>query len=106
FCSDDGQAAVNDNAATFLDMSSRETHYQWQCHFDVTYCLYHSLSNPVAAVDTGKDIDQHRFHALIRQYQSKCFFGALRRGAATDIQEIGWFTTCQLDHVHGCHGKP
>jgi hypothetical protein len=33
------------------------------------------------------------------------FFDLLGSGATTNIQEVGWFSSVQLNNVHGSHGK-
>ena len=68
--------------------------------------LHHALRHPVAAVDAGEDVDQHRLAPSDRRAPggTRCRH-PLGRGAAAHVEEVGRRAAGVLDHVHRGHGQ-
>ena len=100
---DDDKAAVGQDLAAFFDIGAGKADHQGDLHLHLFDRLDDTLGDPVAAVDTGKDVDQNGFDSFIRKHQIKRLGDTLGAGAAADIEEVGGFTTGMFDHVHGRH---
>src|SRR3990172_6520573 len=64
-----------------------------------------AFRHPVAAVDAGEDVDQHRLDVLVQQHDPKGVGDFFRRGAAAHVEKIRRPPAVKSDGVHGGHGE-
>src|SRR5262249_17850156 len=66
----------------------------------------HTLGQDVAAQDTAEDINQHCLDVLVGHQDAKRILDLLGVGSATNVEEVCWLASGQLDDVHGRHREP
>ena len=104
-CGQYGIAAIGQDLAALLNVCTGQANHQRHPHLHLAERLDDALGYPVASIDTGKDIDQDRFHAFVGKHQVEGLGHPFRRSTATDVEEVGGLAAGQLDHVHRCHGQ-
>ncbi len=59
----------------------------------------------VALHDSAKDVDEDAFDVGIGEDDLECFCDGFFGCGAADVEEVGGFTSVELDDVHGGHGE-
>ena len=62
-----------------------------------------TFGNNVALHDSAEDVDQNNFDFWLSQHDFKGCRDLLRRGTASDIEEVIGLTAEKLNRVHGRH---
>src|SRR3546814_3326327 len=68
---DDRQAAGLEDLSALLDMGPGEADDERHRHVDLLDGLHDPLGDPVAAVDAGEDVDEHRLDLLVGEDESE-----------------------------------
>ena len=63
------------------------------------------MRNKVTSDNTTENVDKDGINVLVGQNQLEGGLNGLWSSTTTTVQEVGWITTVQLDHVHGGHGQ-
>jgi hypothetical protein len=72
---------------------------------DVLVGLYHTIRDPVAAVDPGKDVHEDHPDIRVREHGTKRLTYPFRTGTAPDIKKVRRLPPGKLDHIHRRHRK-
>mmetsp|Transcript_36502 Transcript_36502/g.27065 ORF Transcript_36502/g.27065 Transcript_36502/m.27065 type:complete len:254 (-) Transcript_36502:528-1289(-) len=89
----------------FFYICTLQTNNNWFLHANLLCSTNDTHRNNIATHDTTENIHQNCFHLLISIQQLKSLLHLCFTGSTSDIQEIGWFPSFQLDDIHCCHGK-
>src|SRR5690606_25983710 len=101
----DVQAALVDDLLAKLDIGALETDNQRNLQADFLDCGDHAFSNDVALHDAAEDVDQNALDSRVSGDDLERSRHLLLGGTATNVEEVGRFSTVELDDVHRCHGK-
>nr|GME07389.1 Uncharacterised protein [Ipomoea batatas] len=80
-----------------------QTYHDRYVNTDFCYCTDDAVCDQVATHDAAEDVNEYRFHRVVRQDDFKGFGYALFGRAAADIQEVRWLATVVLNDVHRTH---
>src|SRR5438552_3242413 len=103
---DDGEAALPEDTAAFLDVRAGEPHDEGHRDRDLPHRLHHALRHPVAAVDAGEHVHEDRVHLAVGEDQPKGGGDAVGARSPPDVEEVGRLAPRVLDHVHRGHREP
>src|ERR1051325_766715 len=90
---------------SFLRVCANQPDHHRHRRFDVLHRSKDAAGNFIAARDAAKDVEQHGFDIRVRKDNAHRGSNFLCTRTTADIQEVGRFTTKQLDDVHASHRK-
>src|ERR1700753_550302 len=68
--------------------------------------LNKTFGNSITANNASKNVDKDTCDLWITGDELKSLLDCSWSSTATNIEEIGWITTINLNDIHSCHCKP
>src|SRR5580692_5418909 len=100
---DEIETGIHQDLLAFVHVRTFEAQHHGKLDVSLLRGFYHSCGQRIHAQNTAKDVDQHRFHALIAEQDFKRVRHLLGISAAAYVEEICGHAAGILDDIHRRH---
>lgn len=101
----DAELRLADQLLGLVDVCALETDDDGQCEVQLFGGGDDTLCNDIATHDSTEDVHKDHVDLRIGGDDLKSFLDRVGSGAATDVQEVCWIPSVELDDVHRGHCK-
>lgn len=96
---------ARDHLLRLLTVGSLQSQHHWLGEFVLLVRLDNGRSQVVTSEDASENVDEDSLHLIVIVEQLQCLRQLVALGATSNIQEVCWLTSVELDDVHGGHGE-
>merc|ERR1719422_812791 len=101
----DGQSGFLNDLLGIINISPFQSHNKRNLEFNRLASIDNSISDGSTVDNSTKHIDKDRLDLVILGDDTECLLDLMFLNTASNIQEVGGFSSVQLDDVHGGHGE-
>lgn len=96
---------LEDGLSSFIRGVSGQSDNQGDVQINLFSGLGNSFSDGLATQDTSEDVNEDALDIGVLRENLEGNFTLINRSTTTDIEEVGWLFSVELNSIHGGHGE-